>query len=187
MDFSAAFDTVHHDVFITEATRGLKWRRSHVPDCTQRVVVNRSKSSMVKLSCGVPQGSVLEPLLFVIYNKDVSAVTGCCIVVCGIAATQMIRELISTASLKKRTDTKLLLALMNCWRGCSEQSNKLKLTADTTECIWVTTRQQQSTFTTVVPKLTVEDQPEEHVTFVYVWLRFRSQTAHLQCMSEMLF
>ena len=41
---------------------------------TQTVIVNRSKSSMVKLSCGISQGSLLGPILFVLYTKDISAI-----------------------------------------------------------------------------------------------------------------
>ena len=66
LDLSAAFDTVNHDVLLKrlEISLGLcgtplKWMKSYVADRTQTMIVNRSKSSMVKLSCGVPQGSVL--------------------------------------------------------------------------------------------------------------------------------
>ena len=81
LDLSAAFDTVDHDVLRKrlELSFGvcgtpLKWMKSYAVGRTQTVIVNRSKSSMVKLSCGIPQGSVLGPLLFVLYIKGISAI-----------------------------------------------------------------------------------------------------------------
>ena len=77
LDLSAAFDTIDHDVLLKrlEVSFGV-WYTSqmNVVGHTQTVIVNRSKSSMVKLSCGIPQGSVLGPLLFVLYTKDISAI-----------------------------------------------------------------------------------------------------------------
>ena len=77
LDLSAAFD---HDVLLKrlEDSFGvyctpLNWMKSYVVGRTQTVIVNRSKSSMVKLSCGIPQGSVFGSL-FILYTKDISAI-----------------------------------------------------------------------------------------------------------------
>ena len=74
LDLSAAFDTVDHDVLLERLStrigiRGsaLQWFRSYLTGRTQRVRVKDSLSECCELSCGVPQGSVLGPLLFTVY------------------------------------------------------------------------------------------------------------------------
>ena len=49
----------------------LNWTRSYITDRKQSVNVCSAKSAKVRLNCGVPQRSVLVPLLFVLYTKDV--------------------------------------------------------------------------------------------------------------------
>ena len=74
LDLSAAFDTVDHDrllavlnsrIGITGAA--LSWFESYLKGRTQHVAIKNVKSSMTKLKCGVPQGSVLGPVLFTTY------------------------------------------------------------------------------------------------------------------------
>ena len=48
----------------------LKWFRSYLCGRTQYVRHGLTKSSIVRLLCGVPQGSVLGPILFVLYTAD---------------------------------------------------------------------------------------------------------------------
>ena len=74
LDLSAAFDTVDHSKLcdILENRLGVKkkalsWIKSYLSDRTQRVVINGVFSDNIKLEVGVPQGSVLVPLLFCIY------------------------------------------------------------------------------------------------------------------------
>ena len=78
LDMSAAFDTVDFDILIrrleTPYSLGvtvLKWLTSFVTGRTQAVAFDGEKSAPVNLVCGVPQGSVLRPLLFVLYAAEV--------------------------------------------------------------------------------------------------------------------
>jgi hypothetical protein len=80
-DMSAAFDTVDHSILLNIlsdhfAVSGiaLRWFESFLTGRTQRVVVNESVSSSTNLSYGVPQGSVLGPVLFNIYTHSLSNV-----------------------------------------------------------------------------------------------------------------
>ena len=81
LDMSAAFDTVDFEILlqrleISYRLNGtvLKWLTSFVTDRTQAVVFDGDTSSPVKLVCGVPQGSVLGPLLFVLYAAGVMTI-----------------------------------------------------------------------------------------------------------------
>ena len=74
MDMSAALDTVDFEILLRRLETSyrlngtvLKWLTSFVTDRTQAVVFGGKTSSPVKLIWGVPQCSVLGPLLFVLY------------------------------------------------------------------------------------------------------------------------
>ena len=65
-----AFDTIDHGILIKKlhhyGIRGtaLKWFESYLSDRKQRVYVNNILSGELNVICGVPQGSILGPLLF---------------------------------------------------------------------------------------------------------------------------
>ena len=81
VDLKKAFDTINHDILISKMERYgirgvvLKWLKSYISNRQQFVQLGNHKSSFLEIKCGVPQGSVIGPKLFILYINDIYKVS----------------------------------------------------------------------------------------------------------------
>ena len=76
LDLSAAFDTIDHGILLDKLLtdfgicgKALEWFKSYLKDRSFRVKIDKSLSDLLCLLFGVPQGSLLGPILFILYIK----------------------------------------------------------------------------------------------------------------------
>ena len=75
-DLSKAFDSVDHTILLNKfdyygiKSLALQWFKNYLSDRLQYVEIEGVSSHMLPITCGVPQGSILGPLIFLIYLND---------------------------------------------------------------------------------------------------------------------
>ena len=133
LDFAKAFDTVSHIKLDEKVQRcGIKgdlllWLRAFLSNRTQRVCVNNTFSSSCNVSSGVPQGSVLGPLMFLIFINDLPDIV-CDDVNCVLFADD-VKIYRSICSSKDNESLQSTLDKISLW--CS----RWKLKLSTSKCI----------------------------------------------------
>ncbi len=148
LDLSAAFDTVDHDILLQRLQcsfgvddSALSWLQSYLFGRTQYVLRGSLKSSTAELVCGVPQGSVLGPLLFILYTADLVHL----IERFSLSAQLYADDTQVYGSCQPSEIHRLSSSITECISAVSDwmKSNRLQLNPDKTEVLWCTTGQRQ--------------------------------------------
>jgi len=84
LDLSVAFDTTEHttllDIFQTKfgiIGTALNWHKTYLSERSYRIVTGEAESNVMNLDCGLPQGSSLGPLKFIIHAAEMQEVVNC--------------------------------------------------------------------------------------------------------------
>ena len=82
VDLKKAFDTVNHKILLEKLNymgiRGniLAWIENYLHNRYQKTICNSTLSELGRIKCGVPQGSILGPLFFLVYINDIKNILG---------------------------------------------------------------------------------------------------------------
>ena len=80
LDMSKGFDSINHDILVNKlqdiglSSSAIQWFRSYLSNRFQGVRINTALSESPLMRCGVPQGSILGPLLFTVYANDLPSI-----------------------------------------------------------------------------------------------------------------
>jgi len=154
LDFAKAFDSVPHQRLLLKlqclGIRGdlLNWFRSYLTNRSQRVVINGHYSGWLPVLSGVPQGSILGPLLFILYIND-------------------LHSLIKSSSLKLYADDVALYATVSSYQDCVNLQDdlariydwsliwQLKLSPSKCEALNITNKHSPVSFTYTIGSISV--------------------------------
>jgi hypothetical protein len=132
IDLQKAFDTVDHEILLKKlnamGVTSVSWFRSYLSERRQCVVVNGRSSDFMEVTCGVPQGSILGPQLFLIYVNDMQISLNC-----GLALYADDSALIFSHKDGGVIADRLGSELSSCKRWLID--NKLSLHVGKTECL----------------------------------------------------
>ena len=132
LDLQKAFDTVDFDIMLEKlraiGVSSTGWFQSYLTGRKQTVQVSGKNSTFLDISCGVPQGSILGPLLFLLYVNDMQISLSC-----KLALYADDSALIFSHKDWRVIQETLSFELGNCHRWLLD--NKLSLHIGKTECI----------------------------------------------------
>ena len=145
LDLSAAFDTVDHQLLLTQLEgrfgvvgKALDWFQSYLHGRSYSVTYGSSSSNVVHLACSVPQGSVLGPLLSVLYTAELVDIAA----EMGVNLHMYADDTQLYVHCKPSVTSDAVAKLEQCVDAVDKwmAASRLKMNSDKSEIIWVGTR-----------------------------------------------
>lgn len=142
LDLQKAFDTVDHSILLRKLTAmgfngmATNWASSYLRGREQRVEVGGVLSDLRTMDCGLPQGSVLGPLFFLLYINDMQSACSCDLLLYADDSALMVSN-----KNKAVIESRLSMELENVSQWLSE--NRLSLHIGKTESILFSTSRKQ--------------------------------------------
>ena len=164
IDLKKAFDTIDHEILLRKLAsygadkNALAWFDSYLSHRSQKCNVNGNLSNAKELSCGVPQGSIIGPLLFLIYINDLPNSL-------SIASAKMFADdthisVSATNQTDLETSVNAELNNLNCWL----KANRLSLNIAKTEFMIIGSRQKLLAEGNPEPRIRIDNKSIEKVT-----------------------
>ena len=142
VDFLKAFDLVDHDILLRKLEiykfnqNCRNWFRSYLSERTQKVTFKNTFSAQKPVKYGVPQGSILGPLLFLLFVNDLPLHTNAMIDLYADDAT-----VYEISKSKEEIERKLQIAVLEIASWCKK--NGMVINIDKTKAMLITTRQRR--------------------------------------------
>ena len=143
VDFKKAFDLVDHNILMSKLEfygikeNTLSWFKSYLSQRQQQVSIDNTKSRFRPITCGVPQGSILGPLLFLLFINDLPLYT-------SNVSTDMYADDTTLYDVQTSQDTiekNLQIALNELHKWC--KNNGMVLNSTKTKVMLITTNQKR--------------------------------------------
>ena len=145
IDFRKAFDLVDHRLLLQKLKlykcdeNNLSWFNSHLSNRTQRVSMNSKCSQSELIRYGVPQGSILGPLMFLIFINDLP-----CVLKDAVTSTDLYAEDTTVYAIQNNMQTlqqnlQKSLSLLNKWW----RQNGMVINTDKSKVMLITSRQKR--------------------------------------------
>ena len=164
IDLSKAFDTVDHTILLDKLylygikRKTLKWLQCYLTGRKQFVV--NLENGLLDIVCGVPQGSILGPLLFLIYVNDLCKASNKLTPIMFADDTNLF---MSNKNIKQPfSDMNTELENVNIWL----KANKLSLNVDKTKYMLFHNTNQSDNLPIKLPKLIMNSTVIEQVSYI---------------------
>ena len=146
LDLSKAFDSINHQLLTEKLARlglansTLGWCQSYLQGRTQKTKFKNLSSSVETVTSGVPQGSILGPILFICFTNDMPEIFQNCKVMSYADDTQILVSAKSSVQVKKMLEN--LIYSAQKWYS----ENSLLINASKTEIMLITRRKKKEKF-----------------------------------------